>query len=152
MVLAHEGGYVCDPQDPGGETKYGISKRSYPRLDIKTLTVEQAKDIYYRDWWLRLKCNAIKDDRVAIKLLDTSVNVGASAGVKLLQQALCDVGESVAIDGKIGTQTIGVTNRADSIQLLAAMRYHQAQYYKALIECNPVLAKYERGWMKRAAS
>ena len=42
-VLAHEGGYVNDPDDPGGETKYGISKKAYPKIDIKNLTKEEAK-------------------------------------------------------------------------------------------------------------
>ena len=51
IVLENEGGYVNDPADPGGETKYGISKRSYPALDIKNLTVEQATAIYLRDFW-----------------------------------------------------------------------------------------------------
>ena len=53
FVLAHEGGYVNHPDDPGGETKYGISKRSYPKLDIKSLTKRQAADIYKRDYWDR---------------------------------------------------------------------------------------------------
>ena len=48
-----EGGYVNDPIDKGGETKYGISKRSYPNLDIKNLTKEQAREIYYKDFWLK---------------------------------------------------------------------------------------------------
>ena len=52
-VLRHEGGYVNDPLDLGGETKYGISKRSYPHLDIKNLTLDQAKQIYFRDFWQR---------------------------------------------------------------------------------------------------
>jgi hypothetical protein len=51
FVLRHEGGYVNDPRDPGGETKYGISKRAYPRLDIKGLTEADAKEIYRRDYW-----------------------------------------------------------------------------------------------------
>jgi lysozyme family protein len=152
MILQHEGGYVYDPVDPGGETKYGISKRSYPHVDIKNLTIEQAKDIYYRDWWLRLRCNEIQDDRIAQKLLDTCINVGAMTGVRILQRALCDVGQPVSIDGLIGPQTIGAANRADSVQLLAAMRYHQTMHYKRLIERNPKLAKFERGWMARANS
>ncbi len=152
MILQHEGGYVYDPVDPGGETKYGISKRSYPHVDIKNFTIEQAKDIYYRDWWLRLRCNEIQDDRIAQKLLDTCINVGAMTGVRILQRALCDVGQPVSIDGLIGPQTIGAANRADSVQLLAAMRYHQTMHYKRLIERNPKLAKFERGWMARANS
>ncbi len=51
IILAHEGGYVNHPADPGGETNMGISKRSYPDLDIKNLTVAMAKEIYFRDFW-----------------------------------------------------------------------------------------------------
>ena len=50
-VLEHEGGYVNDPKDLGGETKYGITKRFYPDVDIKNLTKEQAKTIYHTDYW-----------------------------------------------------------------------------------------------------
>jgi len=53
-ILRHEGGYVNNPNDPGGETKYGISKRSYPNVDIKNLTPEQALEIYHRDFWPRI--------------------------------------------------------------------------------------------------
>lgn len=52
FTLVWEGGYVNNPKDPGGETKYGISKRRYPHLDIKNLTLQQAKDLYYQDYWL----------------------------------------------------------------------------------------------------
>lgn len=153
-VLDHEGGLSNVPEDPGGLTKYGISLRAYPHLGadgIRRLTVEQAKDIYYRDWWLKLRCPEIRDDRVAQKLLDTAVNVGKGASTRLLQRALCEVGQSVAIDGVIGPQTIGAANQADPEALLNAMRRLQAEHYKALIKRNPKLAKFERGWMKRAA-
>ena len=54
-VLQSEGGYVYDKDDPGGETKYGISKRAYPDFDIKNLTKDDAKAIYLRDFWQRAK-------------------------------------------------------------------------------------------------
>ena len=50
-LIGHEGGYTAGVGDPGGETKFGISKRSYPREDIKNLTLEQAKVIYRKDFW-----------------------------------------------------------------------------------------------------
>ena len=56
VVLHHEGGYVNDPKDPGGETNYGISKRAYPDVDIKNLTEDGAKDIYRRDYWEKYRC------------------------------------------------------------------------------------------------
>ena len=150
-VLVHEGGYVNDPDDPGGETKYGISKRSYPRLDIAALTESQARDIYHQDWWRKLRCSEIRDDRVAQKYLDACVNVGRSTGTKLLQRALCSIGLSVAVDGKIGPQTLAAANIANPDSLLPAMRRLQAEHYEGLIKRNPKLAKFRRGWMARAA-
>lgn len=150
-VLEHEGGYVNDPDDPGGETKYGISKRSYPDLDIASLTESQARDIYYRDWWLRLRCNEIRNNWVTQKYLDMSVNVGKTAGIKIMQRALREAGQSVAVDGKIGPQTIGAANKANPDALLAAMRRLQAAHYESLIRRNPKLAKFRRGWIARAA-
>ena len=52
FTIGVEGGYVNDPSDPGGETKFGVSKKSYPNLDIKNLTITQAKEIYYKDYWI----------------------------------------------------------------------------------------------------
>lgn len=153
-VLEHEGGLADDPDDPGGITKYGISLRSYPHLGrdgIRNLTVEQARDIYYRDWWLKLKCPGIENDVIAQKLLDISVHVGPRTGVKILQRALREAGQVVVVDGKIGPQTIGATNRADPDALLAAMRRLQAAHYRTLFKRNPRLTKFEGGWMKRAA-
>jgi lysozyme family protein len=53
VVLEHEGGYVNDPQDPGGETNFGVAKRSHPDVDIKNLTKDGAKEIYYQDYWIK---------------------------------------------------------------------------------------------------
>ena len=78
MVLGHEGGYVNDPQDPGGETKFGISKQAYPNEDIRNLTIERAREIYLRDYWLATGCDRVTDDAMAILLFDCAVNQGVS--------------------------------------------------------------------------
>ena len=62
IVLEHEGGYVNDPDDPGGETNFGVSKRAYPNVDIKNLTEDAAKDIYRRDYWDRNHCEDLPDE------------------------------------------------------------------------------------------
>lgn len=152
FVLDHEGGYVNDPDDPGGETKFGISKRSYPDVDIKALTAEEAREIYFANWWLPLRCNEIKHDRIAQKYLDTCVNVGKSAGTKILQKAVTAAGIMAMPDGIIGPRTLAAVNSIDPVALIVQMRYYQADYYRYLIRRNPTLAKFERGWMKRAAS
>lgn len=77
-VLGAEGGYVNDPRDPGGETNWGISKRTYPKVDIKSLTRDGAIAIYQKDFW-----DAIEGDLlppiVAFQLLDMAVNQGVDA-------------------------------------------------------------------------
>ncbi|ETZ07377.1 hypothetical protein P618_200441 [Holospora obtusa F1] len=80
-LLAHEGGYSDDPDDDGGETKFGISKRSYPHVDVDALTVEQAKNIYKRDFWDTQLYKDIKDVNLATKFFDLAkygIKLGAS--------------------------------------------------------------------------
>lgn len=72
-----EGGYVNDPQDPGGETKYGISKRAYPNEDIKNLTLDRAKELYLRDYWDKAGCDALAWP-CALMVFDSAVNQGVS--------------------------------------------------------------------------
>ncbi len=75
IVVGEEGNYVNDPNDPGGETKFGISKRSYPNLDIRQLTLDQAKAIYERDYWRALSCDQLPWD-IALLTFDAAVNQG----------------------------------------------------------------------------
>ena len=84
LVLAHEGGYVNNPDDPGGETNFGISKRSYPDVDVAALTPEGAREIYRRDFW---RYDAIADQALANCLLDCAVNQGVEAAAKLYERS-----------------------------------------------------------------
>jgi len=83
FVLKWEGGYSNDPNDPGGETKYGISKRSYPELDISKLTLKQAKEIYYQNYWLKTSCDELPFP-FNIVVFDTAVNMGRRRAIELL--------------------------------------------------------------------
>lgn len=88
-ILKYEGSkYVNDPKDRGGETKFGISRRSYRFIDIKDLTEKDAKKIYYCDFWMKGPFEGIKDEALAIKLFDCTVNMGAKQANKLLQRSL----------------------------------------------------------------
>lgn len=98
-VLPLEGGYVNDPLDPGGETKFGISKRSYPRVDIKALTWEGAVDIYRTDFWLRVHADAMPP-ALQYQALDFAVNSSPETAVRKLQAAA-----GVADDGHWGPVT-----------------------------------------------
>jgi len=83
FVLKWEGGYSNDPNDPGGETKFGISKRSYPELDISKLTLKQAKEIYYQNYWLKAGCDTLPYP-FNIVVFDTSVNMGKRRALEIL--------------------------------------------------------------------
>lgn len=90
FTLQHEGGYVNDPNDPGGETKYGISKRSYPHLDIKGLTIEEARHIYFRDFWIKPGVWRLADvaPDLARRLFDLGVNCGPANAARMLQRGI----------------------------------------------------------------
>lgn len=124
ITIGFEGNYQCLENDRGnwtsgkvgeGElrgTKYGISASAYPELDIKNLTIEQAKGIYKRDYWDRCKC-AFMPDALSIALFDFAVNSGVKRAVRYLQRAL-----DITIDGVIGNQTIGACNRVPTRYVL----------------------------------
>ena len=148
-ILKHEGGYVNHVSDNGGPTKFGITQRTYPDLDIENLTREQAAEIYRRDWYLPLRCDQIADERVALKLLDVAVNMGASRAVRMFQQALIERGHAIQATGRINDATIAAANKANPEKLLEVFRRRQADRYRAIIAADPSQVVFERGWMNR---
>ena len=152
VVLDHEGGYVNDPRDPGGETKYGITKRSYPELTIAALTREDAIAIYYRDFYSKYGYGRLNDEAVATKVFDMAVNMGPETAHRLLQEALVFLGYDIAVDGIIGPQTIGAANRADPGRLLRVLRWKAAERYFRLVEQRPQSRAFLLGWLRRAYS
>ena len=153
VVLGHEGGYVANPQDPGGATKYGISQRSYPNLDIRALGPEQAAAIYYRDWWLRYGYGRLPA-RLAAKLLDLAVTAPQPAH-QSLQRALRAGGMGdLKEDGVLGPLTVAAAGRCPQAVALAALRSEFAGYcrlvavhYEATHGCaDPFL----EGWLNRS--
>ena len=142
-VLIHEGGYSSGGSDPGGETNFGISKRSYPDVDIKNLTVDQAKEIYRRDFW---KFDGIKDQAVATKIFDSFVNMGHWA-ILLSQRAV-----GLIDDGYYGPRTEAAINSMSSTYFLATYRTELVGYYNNLVQEHPALGKFLNGWLKRANS
>lgn len=152
VVFRHEGGYVNDPNDAGGETKYGISKRVYPNLDIANLTMDQAREIYYRDWWVHFSYSQITDGSLATKVFDTAVNLGAQRANKILQRCLNVNGfPNMVDDGDLGPTSLAAINSCDAPTILTAFRGAQANYYQAVVAKNPNDQKFLDGWLTRAA-
>lgn len=154
VVLKHEKGYSNNPRDKGGETNWGISKRSYPNVDIKNLTLKDAKDIYFRDFWIPVRCGIFDNQLIATKIFDISVNMGKARAIRLLQKSVNAVFRSkkLKVDGKIGYKTLKAANDAVPIELLIEIRAQQAIRYTEIILRDPSQKVFLKGWMRRAVS
>ncbi len=120
FVFKWEGGYVNDPNDPGGETNYGISKRSYPFVDIKNLTKQQAQEIYKKDYW-----NPDWEKLgfpLACCMLDTAINMGPRQAKKFLDNC--------------GGYYLTYINLRET-------------RYLEIIANNPRMERYQMGWFNR---
>lgn len=148
-----EGGYVNDPGDPGGETKYGICKRSYPHVNIAALTIEQASEIYRKDFWGILRLDRIQNQTIAEEIFDTAVNCGPGLAARITQRAinLTNYPESdIYLDGQIGPKTIAaINNHRSPAALYKALNGLQFVHYMKIVEGNPKQEKFFRGWLKR---
>lgn len=141
-VMGHEGGYVNDPNDPGGETKWGISKRSYPHLNIKELTRSQAADIYQKDFWDPLLLDGSSDDALKFQLFDFAVNSGIQTAIRAFQRVL-----GVADDGHFGPVSREAMLRMSSCDELLLISAERLEFMTRLKNWD----KHGKGWARRIA-
>lgn len=142
IVLKHEGGYVNDPHDPGGETNFGISKRAYPTENIRAMTKMRAAEIYRRDYW-----DAVSGDELPYGLdlvaFDAAVNSGVMRGSQWVQKAVM-----VNPDGRIGPVTIKAARKLTQASLeqsiTAAVRL-RLNFLASL----KTWGRYKNGWSRR---
>ena len=143
QIIGLEGGYTdgetgSSMYDPGGETKFGISKRAYPNETIKELTLDRAKFLYKRDYW-----DKIKGDDLPVPLdsfmFDAAVNQGVDAAIKMLQKAL-----SVAQDGIFGVETLRKAKSSGN-EVAALFMAERAFRYTGTRSFD----QFGRGWFKR---
>ncbi|MDD8023587.1 MAG: holin-associated N-acetylmuramidase [Paracoccaceae bacterium] len=170
-IVAREGGYVNDPADPGGATKYGVTIGTMQRLgldlsgdgrvtdrDVRMLTRDQAADVYVKHYFEGPRLNALPEPLQA-SVFDMYVNAGANA-ITILQKLLGQMGQAVDVDGVLGPQTLAAAHAAaDAAPGLIADAYGIARrnYYYALADARPASRKYARtrkggkgGWILRA--
>ena len=140
-VLGHEGGYVNDPRDPGGETKYGISKRAYPAENIAGLTLERARELYRRDFWGPAGCDAVPA-ALKLPLFDTAVNMGVRQAVKLLQRTV-----GATEDGILGPRTLQAIGCMPIERAGARFLGHRLKLYTDLAGWEA----FGKGWARRVA-
>lgn len=171
QIIAREGGFVNDPDDPGGATKYGVTIHTMRRLgldldrdgdidvaDVRRLSRADAQAIFIEHYFYRPQIDALP---VALQagVFDMYVNAGANA-VKILQRLLNDMGQAVAVDGVIGPQTIAAVQgavRAAPDHIADAYGIARRNYYLALADRRPASRKFARtrnggkgGWIRRA--
>lgn len=138
-VIQNEGGYVNDPDDPGGETKYGISKKYHPSEDIFNLTKTRAKEIYYAKYWIPSRCSDLPEN-IRYLHMDTAVHMGNVTAIKLLQKTI-----GVKIDGVFGEKT----KRAAVDANIYVYAYHKMIAYLVRVLKEPKKSKYLEGWLIR---
>ena len=150
-TLGNEGGLSNDKGDPGGLTKYGISHKAYPSLDIRNLSLEGAKEIYKRDYWLTSLLDKVTDKTVAIKLFDYGVNGGQGSMERL---ALVALNSCQYKEGKVYTKwdinAINAINKVSSTMFVDAFIRLIIHHYDTLITKNPNLAQFRNNWISRA--
>lgn len=145
-ILRAEGGFAADAgltRDSGGLTKYGISQKAYPARDIENLTMRDALEIYYTDYYTKLDCTELPYP-VDLLMLDSAVNMGVSAAVKQLQRC---VGANV--DGIMGEQTLQMTNAMSTAQLFSKLLVARAQYYANIVAQKRCRRVYLTSWFNR---
>ena len=162
VVLRHEGGFVDNPNDPGGATDFGISLRWLQSkgllaeleaedktqdevMAIRSMTKEQAMGYYKAYFWDPPKYQNLNAQSIATKLFDSAVNMGASRAHKLLQGCL-----GLPQDGILGPKTFAEANAMSPSVLVVKYQTAQAQFYRDLVAKNPKLEEFLTGWLNRA--
>lgn len=136
-------GYVNDPDDRGGETKYGIAKNANPDLDIAGLDWAAAQRVYYKKYWLLGDCDKLPS-RLAALHFDGCVNHGVGRAAKFLQTAV-----GATADGDIGPATLNLVSLYDEISICNNICDQRENFYKRIVEKNPSQEKFLKGWLRR---
>ena len=170
-IVGREGGYVNDPDDPGGATNFGVTIHTMRRLgldldgdgdvdaaDVRRLTRNQAIDIFVTHYFERPRIAELPNVLHAT-VFDMYVNAGANA-IKILQRLLTEMGHPCVVDGALGPQSIAAAraaHRAAPDHLVDAYGIARRNYYFRIADRRPASRKYARsraggkgGWIKRA--
>lgn len=144
-ILSHEGGYVNHPADPGGETNWGITKRTAMANgyhgSMRSLTREKAIEIYRSAFWQRYRCDEMPD-ALAFQFLDVCINHGGGNAARMLQRAL-----GVADDGIIGKITMNAIHTQPENDVVLKFNAERIVFYSKL----KTFGTFGKGWVRRVA-
>jgi len=163
-VLAHEGGYGNDSDDPGGETYKGVARKIFPKWDgwqivdmlkrqssfpanlDKDLDLQsKIQNFYEANFWDKVKGDSINDQNVANSIFDFAVNAGVGTSASLAQMVV-----GAKADGVIGDKSIAALNTFNSEHFLAAFTVAKIARYIHIVKKRPTSRKYFYGWICRA--
>lgn len=167
VLMAHEGGWVDDPQDPGGETNYGWSMLTIERLGLtprdlgidqdkftpgclKLMTADTAQALYRKYFWNRYGYGAIANQTAATKVFDAAVNMGPSRAAVFAQNVCNAQGHQVSPDGVLGPISFAAINAIDGATFVRAYAQQMTDYYLAVIAAHPNESKFKSNWLHRA--
>jgi lysozyme family protein len=160
ILLKFEGGYVNDPNDPGGETNKGITMATFRECaqellgieptseNLKALTDSQVGVIYKARYWDKMQGDAFPMQELANIVCDFFVNAGTRATV-LLQRIINKMGGNIAEDGVIGPASLKALSALDQVQVYRQYKQGRIRYYRNLGRKYPMFLK---GWLNRANS
>lgn len=149
--------YTNNPQDRGGETKFGISKKQYSHLDIRNLTEAIAVAIYEKDYWLRYRLNEIEDQVTANQIFFLIINMDPLKAIEIVQEAVNSTVEypRLKVDGVLGSVTIAAINSVQKTMgfwVNDGIRIGAIRYYLAVTDRDNSQVINFRGWVRRALS
>lgn len=152
FILRWEGGFVDNPNDPGGRTNRGVTQKVFnawlasmgkPQRDVKTITDAEVNSIYQKQYWLPPRCDVLQE-KLDLVQFDTAVNMGVNRAVRILQTAL-----ACSSDGNFGPGTLKAAQSCDASDTTAAYCQQRENIYLGLIQKNPKLAVFKKGWLNR---
>jgi lysozyme family protein len=147
MLLKHEGGFVDHPDDPGGMTNLGVTKKTYDAFfgtdiseeEMRALTKADVSSLYEERYWNKCKCSELPSG-VDWAVFDWAVNSGPSRAAKSLQRAV-----GAFEDGSIGPMTLQAVKADNTVNILEAMACDREAFYRALKH----FPTFGRGWLRR---
>ena len=162
-IIRQEGGLSNNKDDPGSITKYGISLRYLKSAhicidgdckddsnEIIHLTLTEADDVYYRQWYEKYGYNKIKNEYLLTDIMSFSINAGSCEAHKLVERAIKDItNDDIPVDCKLTQKTIDMVNLIEPIVFHAAFQQEEEDFYRQIVKRNPHLKVFLKGWLRR---
>lgn len=154
FVLANEGGYVNNPNDPGGETNFGISQKFLEKYNraAKKITKEEAIFVYKKFFWEDVGYESIEEQKICNYIFDMAVNHGKTQAIKITQRALWPYFSGnlayIVDDGILGSRTMLEINH-QGINLKYTLQSERAGFYRLLVALEPSRKEFLNGWLNR---